>query len=59
LITEPIQELIPDIFDVVGLGVKLGDPIDDSLNPSVDKGTLYVGGGYDNLADPGLKLRDS
>jgi hypothetical protein len=56
LVTESIQELIPNVLNIVRLGVQLRDPVDNSFDPSVHEGSLDIGSGDDNLADPGLEL---
>ena len=49
----------PDILDIIYLRIQSREPVYCSVNPFVDKRTLDVGAGDDDLSDPGVEFWDS
>jgi hypothetical protein len=59
LFRESVQELNPDILDIVYQRIQSREPVYCSIDPFVDKGALDVGAGDDDLPDPGVEFWDS
>jgi hypothetical protein len=59
LFRESIQELNPDILDIIYQRIQSQEPVHCSVDPFIDKGALDVGTSDDDLSDPGVKFWDS
>ena len=52
LFRESVQELIPDILDIVYRRIQLREPVHRSVDPFIDEGSLNVSAGDDDFSDP-------
>ena len=59
LLCESIQELVPDILNIIYCRIQSREPIYRSVDPFINKGSLDVGAGDDDLSDPGIEFWNS
>ena len=52
LLRESVQELIPDILDIVYRRIQSREPVHCSVDPFIDEGSLDVSAGNDDFLDP-------